>query len=254
MTYSVVIPARYGSSRFPGKPLALLAGRPMVLHCVDRARESQADRILVATDDRRIESCCRDAGVEVMLTETGHPSGTDRLAEVATRLGLDEQAIVVNMQGDEPLLPGSHLDKVAGRLASETQASMATLVCAIERREDLHNPNVVKAVLDARGFALAFTRAPVPWQRDVRGSGHEALNGPYWRHLGIYAYRAGFLVRFPRLQQPEWEHIEQLEQLRALWHGAAIACLQVPHEASPGVDTPEQLAVVEALLEQRGRR
>lgn len=251
--FDVIIPARYGSTRFPGKALALLAGRPLVLHCADRARQSQARRVIVATDDERIASVCRDAGVEVMLTAAGHASGTDRLAEVATRLELDDAAIVVNMQGDEPLLPAAHLDRVAARLADERSASMATLVCPLVRREDLHDVNVVKALLDARGHALAFTRAPVPWHRDGDRSLSGPLSGPYWRHFGVYAYRAGFLRRFPELAMPEWERLEQLEQLRALWHGAVIACVEVAGEVTPGVDTPEQLADVERLLQARTR-
>ena len=247
-TFDVIIPARYGSTRFSGKALGLLAGRPLVLHCADRARQSQARRVIVATDDERIAAVCRDDGVEVMLTEGDHASGTDRLSEVATRLALEDAAIVVNMQGDEPLLPAAHLDRVAARLADRRAASMATLVCPLVRQEDLYDPNVVKALLDARGQALAFTRAPVPWQRDGDRSRQGPLSGPYWRHLGVYAYRAGFLRRFPGLESPEWERLEQLEQLRALWHGAVIACVEVAGEVTPGVDTPEQLAEVERLL------
>jgi 3-deoxy-manno-octulosonate cytidylyltransferase (CMP-KDO synthetase) len=246
--FTVIIPARYGSTRFPGKPLALLAGRPMILHCLERARASAAARVVVTTDHDGIAQVCEAAGAEVVMTRSDHPSGTDRLAEAATTLGLAEQAIVVNLQGDEPMMPPELLARVAAALDAHAGASMATLITPLDDAALAADPNVVKVVVNAAGLALYFSRACIPFQRDPHADGHAG----WWRHLGVYAYRAGFLRRYPQLAVPDVERSEQLEQLRALWYGASIACLAVDAEPTPGIDTPEQLRALEARL--RGAR
>lgn len=246
MKFHVVIPARYASTRFPGKPLADLAGWPMVRHVVERGRESGAERVLVATDDARIETACHDLGVETVRTRSDHPSGTDRLAEVAEQLGLDDEAVVVNVQGDEPLMPPAFIRQVAEALIQNPETPVATLVTPLESIEELHNPNVVKAVRDRSGHALYFSRAPVPWDRDHDGT-PDRLAG-WWRHLGIYAYRAAFLRRYPMLEPAPIEETESLEQLRALWHGLRIHAGTVTGDAGPGVDRPGDLERVRQLL------
>ena len=242
MAFTVVIPARYGSTRLPGKPLAALGGRPMLQHVWERAGASAAARVVIATDDPRIVEAASAWGAEALLTRDDHPSGTDRLAEVATALGLAEDAIVVNVQGDEPLIPPAVIDQVAGNLRQRLWASVATLCEPLAERAQLDNPNVVKVVVDGAGRALYFSRAAIPYPREGRaGSGM-----PWRRHIGLYAYRAGFLARFVEWPVAPPEALEQLEQLRALYHGEAIhvadACLPVPG----GVDTPEDLARLRA--------
>lgn len=242
--FTVIIPARHGSTRFPGKPLALLAGRPMILHCLDRARESAAARVVVATDHPEIAAVCEAAGAEVVISAQDHPSGTDRLAEAVTVLGLDADALVVNLQGDEPLMPPALPGRVAAALDADPGASMATLITPLTDAALIADRNVVKVVLDARGRALYFSRAPIPCQRDAETPDPAG----WWRHLGVYAYRVGFLRRYPTLSIPAIERSEQLEQLRALWHGEPIACVVVGDEPGPGVDTPEQLQALEYRL------
>lgn len=259
--FSVLIPARMASSRLANKPLADIAGLPMVVRVAQRAAQSGALRTVVAADDARILQACAQHGIEAIATRADHVSGSDRLAEACVALGLDADDVVVNVQGDEPLIDPQLVHSVAALLARQPDASMGTAAHAIASLEDFHNPNVVKLVLDASGCASYFSRAPIPWARDLRGSdwwnGAAAEAQPRvaalagfapLRHIGIYSYRAGFLRAYPTLPQAPTEAIEQLEQLRALWHGHRIAvhlCEDVP---GPGVDTQEDLERVRALF------
>ncbi|MCL7941128.1 3-deoxy-manno-octulosonate cytidylyltransferase [Halomonas sp. ATCH28] len=251
--FIAVIPARFASSRLPGKPLAEIAGEPMVAHVWRRARESSAARVVVATDDRRVAEALAPCGAEVLLTADDHPSGTDRLAEVAERLGLAEDAVLVNVQGDEPLIPPLLIDQVAARLFDDPDASIATLAEPISDVETLFNPNAVKVVRALSGRALYFSRAPIPWDRDAFARRPALLETDAWlRHIGLYAYRAGFLADYRDWPPSPLERLEQLEQLRALHHGHAIqvALARVPHPA--GVDTEADLARVRELLQRSG--
>lgn len=244
--FTVVIPARHGSSRLPGKPLLDIGGVPMVVRVWQRACESGAASVVVATDDRRVKAAVESAGGEALLTAADHPSGTDRLAEVARRLGLADEAIVVNVQGDEPLLPAALIDQVAACLSADSEASIATLAEPIDDRETLFNPNAVKVVCNGLGRALYFSRAPIPWDREAWKQTDEtrsaSLDAATWlRHIGLYAYRAGFLADYVTWQPSPLERLEQLEQLRALHHGhhIQVAMTAEPHPA--GVDTAEDL-------------
>ncbi|WP_207061096.1 3-deoxy-manno-octulosonate cytidylyltransferase [Motiliproteus sp. SC1-56] len=251
MIFSVIIPARYASSRLPGKPLQDIAGRPMIEHVYRRALESEAARVVIATDDPRIESVAKGFGAEVVMTDAAHPSGTDRLQEVVTRLGLYADDIVVNVQGDEPLIPPRIINQVAHNLAAEPAASIATLSEPIEDLATFKNPNVVKVVADQQGRALYFSRAPIPWPRDAMADDAlEALPQGYGfqRHIGIYAYRVKLLNDFVRWPPCPLEQTECLEQLRAMWHGAQIHVAEADEAPPAGVDTPEDLARVRALL------
>ncbi len=241
MSFIVVIPARYASTRFPGKPLIDIAGKPMVVRVAERAALSTATRIVVATDDPRIAAACAANDVQIAMTRDDHPTGTDRLAEVAAKLGLDDDAIVVNVQGDEPLIPAFAIDRVAGLLAEKPQASIATLCHPIHDAAEAINPNIVKCVLDETGLALYFSRAPIPYARDAWAASVHAMPPglPLYRHIGLYAYRASFLRTFPTLAVPAIERFESLEQLRALAHGYRIAVGVVNEPLPPGVDTPE---------------
>ena len=248
--FTVVIPARYASSRLPGKPLQDIAGKPMVQHVWEQACKSSAQRVVVATDDVRIVEACRGFGAEVLLTRVEHNSGTDRLAEVAAALGLAPEAIVVNVQGDEPLIPPAIIDQVADNLAVNPQAAIATLAEPIEDAATLFNPNVVKVVSDMNGLALTFSRAPLPWARDAFAVDRERLpaNVPYRRHIGIYAYRAQFLHDFVAWGPCWLEDGECLEQLRALWHGVRIHVADALQAPPAGVDTQDDLDRVRRLL------
>ncbi|MDG9923970.1 MULTISPECIES: 3-deoxy-manno-octulosonate cytidylyltransferase [unclassified Pseudomonas] len=248
--FTVVIPARYASSRLPGKPLQDIVGKPMVQHVWEQAKKSSATRVVVATDDPRILEACQGFGAEVLMTRVDHNSGTDRLAEVATQLGLPNDAIVVNVQGDEPLIPPSIIDQVAANLAANSQAGIATLAEPIEDVTALFNPNVVKVVTDKTGLALTFSRAPLAWARDAFAKSRDALpeGVPYRRHIGIYAYRAGFLHDFVSWGPCWLEDTECLEQLRALWHGVRIHVADALEAPAAGVDTPEDLERVRRLL------
>ena len=249
MGFHVLIPARMASSRLPDKPLADIAGVPMVVRVAQRAAQSSAQQVVVAADDVRILNACAAHGVHAVLTRVDHPSGSDRLAEACDLLGLDDDAIVVNVQGDEPLIDPADIEAAARLLQSRPDCSMSTLAHAIEDAETLANPNVVKVVLDARQTALYFSRAPIPWWRDGSTRGAPALSQPApLRHIGLYAYRVGFLRQFPTLPQASIEIIESLEQLRALWHGHRIAVHVTEQAPGPGVDTAEDLARVRALF------
>lgn len=246
--FTVLIPARMASSRLPDKPLADIAGLPMVVRVAQRAALSGAARCVVAADDERILRACEQHGVAAIATRADHPSGSDRLAEACEHLGLDGDDLVVNVQGDEPLIEPALIGAVADTLRRHPGCAMSTAAHAIERREDWLNPNVVKVVLDREGVAHYFSRAPIPWWRDGMAQA-DALPSPApLRHVGLYAYRAAFLRRFPTLAPAPTERLESLEQLRALWHGERIAVHVTPHAPGPGVDTPQDLERVRALL------
>ena len=249
--FTVVIPARFASTRLPGKPLQMIAGKPMVQHVWEQARKSAAQRVVIATDDARIVEACQAFGGEVVMTRVDHNSGTDRLAEVASQLGLAPDAIVVNVQGDEPLIPPSVIDQVAANLAAHAEAGMATLAEPIEDLETLFNTNVVKVVSDLNGLALTFSRATLPWARDQFAKNQTQMpeGVPYRRHIGIYAYRAGFLHDFVSWGPCWLEDTECLEQLRALWHGVRIHVADALEAPPAGVDTPQDLERVRRLLE-----
>jgi 3-deoxy-manno-octulosonate cytidylyltransferase (CMP-KDO synthetase) len=235
--FTVLIPARLASTRLPNKPLADIAGLPMVVRVARQAHLSQAARVVVAADDASIVQACAAHGVEAILTRQDHLSGSDRLAEAAAILGLADDALVVNVQGDEPLIDPALINAVAQTLADAPQAAMASAACAITRAEELHNPNAVKVVLAKNGQALYFSRSLLPYPREAAAAAaHPAL-----RHIGIYAYRAGFITQFTQLEAAPLEQIESLEQLRALWHGYAIAMHISASEPAAGVDTPEDL-------------
>ena len=250
MSFTVIIPARMASSRLPDKPLADIAGLPMVVRVAQRAAQSGAARVVVAADDARIVQACQTHGVEVLLTRVDHASGSDRLAEACTLLGLPDEALVVNVQGDEPLIPPALIGEVARVLAERPEASMGTAAHAIHELAEYTNPNVVKVVMDARQLALYFSRAPIAWWRDGQQDGSfKALPSPApLRHIGIYSYRAGFLRQFPQLPPAPIETLESLEQLRALWHGHRIAVHVTDAAPGPGVDTPQDLERVRRLL------
>lgn len=252
MSFSVIIPARYASSRFPGKPLADLAGKPMLQHVYERACESEAQRIIIATDDARIAETARGFGAEVCMTSGEHPSGTDRLQEVVQKLGFYADDIVVNVQGDEPLIPPRIINQVAHNLIALPMAGIATLSEPIETVAALMNPNVVKVVTDHQGMALYFSRAPVPWPRDSfmdeQGRSRMPEGFPWQRHIGLYAYRVKLLNDFVRWPPAALEQTECLEQLRALWNGVGIHVDAADETPPAGVDTPEDLERIRQLL------
>lgn len=248
--FKVVIPARYGSSRLPGKPLKAIAGRPMVLHVVDRARESGAEQVVVATDDERIFKVVEAADAEVCMTSPHHSSGTERLAEVASHYGWAEDAVIVNLQGDEPAMPAALLHQVAEDMARHPDAVVTTLAAPISEKGDLFDPHIVKVVTDHHGYALYFSRAPVPWHRDEFSieAEHLPASTDFLRHIGLYAYRCGFLGHYVQWPVSPLEQAESLEQLRVLWHGGRIHVSQASVLPGHGVDTAEDLARAEALL------
>ena len=254
MAFTVLIPARLASTRLPDKPLADIAGRPMVVRVAERARQSGARLVVVATDSAAIAQACDAHGVPSVMTRPEHPSGSDRLAQACELLQLPDDHTVVNVQGDEPLIDPALIDAVAALLLQHPDASMSTAAHAIDDPADVRNPHVVKVVTDARGLALYFSRAPIPWWRDGYAAGSEGITRlpqprPL-RHIGIYGYRAGFLKTFPTLPPSPLEHTESLEQLRALWHGHRIAVHVADRAPGPGVDTPEDLARVRAIFER----
>ncbi|MFP1744502.1 3-deoxy-manno-octulosonate cytidylyltransferase [Lonsdalea quercina] len=247
MTFTVIIPARFASSRLPGKPLADINGKPMVIHVMERAQESGAERVIVATDHPDVEQVIRQAGGDVCLTSPDHNSGTERLAEVIERYRLPDDEIIVNIQGDEPMIPPVIVRQVAENLAG-SRAGMATLAVPIVGSEDVFNPNAVKVVRDAEGYALYFSRAPIPWDRERFGQANENVGDHFLRHIGIYAYRAGFVRRYVSWAPSELEKIELLEQLRVLWYGEKIHVDVAKAIPSVGVDTPEDLERVRLAM------
>ncbi|QOY95772.1 3-deoxy-manno-octulosonate cytidylyltransferase [Massilia sp. UMI-21] len=241
MSFTVIIPARLASTRLPNKPLADLGGKPMVVRVAERARDSGAARIIVATDAPSIAAACAAHGIEACMTRADHPSGTDRIAEVARQLGLAPDAVVVNLQGDEPLIDPALLAACAALIRDGVP--MATVAHPILEVADVFNPNVVKVVLDKAGRALYFSRATIPWHRDAFAAARESLPAGYapLRHVGLYAYSNAFLQAYPALESAPLETIEALEQLRVLWHGYPIA-VHITDSAPPaGVDTPDDL-------------
>ena len=248
--FVVIVPARLASTRLPRKPLADLGGVPMVVRVARTAVASGATQVAVAADSAEIVDACRAHGIEALLTRADHASGTDRLAEAVEHLGLADDAVVVNVQGDEPLMPAAVVRRVAEALAARADCAIATACHPLRDAAEFFSPNVVKVVMDASGRALYFSRAPIPWARDAFAADRDRLPPglPARRHLGLYAYRAGFLRRFPELPPAPLEQHECLEQLRALAHGFGIAVLELPEALPPGVDTAEDLERVRALI------
>lgn len=252
MSFTVIIPARYASTRLPGKPLLTVGEEPMIQHVWRRAGESDALRVVIATDDERVFAVCEDFGAEVCMTSAEHESGTDRLQEVAEQLELPGDEIIVNVQGDEPLIPPEVINQVAVNLAGHAGAGIATLVEPIEHPRVVFDPNVVKVVVDDSGYALYFSRAPIPWSRDHFSDegGHVLPKGmPYWRHIGIYAYRVSFLHEFVEWPPGRLETCERLEQLRALEQGVRIHVAPAEVAVPAGVDTREQLEAVRRIVQ-----
>ena len=254
MSYTIIIPARMHSTRLPGKPLADIAGKPMVVRVAERARLTSASRIIVATDHPDIVNACEEHGVDAVLTRSDHPTGTDRISEVCRKLGLDDGELVVNIQGDEPLIPPAVVDQVASLLAQKPGCAIATAAHPIASLEDFLNPNVVKVELNAMGQAMTFSRAPLPWPRDAFKAAEKHLPEGFsaLHHIGLYAYRVRFLKEFPELPPAPIETMESLEQLRALWNGEQIAVLVLDEALPPGVDTEEDLERVRKVYKQGG--
>lgn len=252
MDFNVVIPARHASVRLPGKPLLDIAGKPMVVRVAERAVESGAARVCVATDHAEIAEAVTAHGYEAVMTRADHASGTDRIAEVANCMGWVEDAIVVNVQGDEPLISPDLIRAVASDLAAHPEASIATACHPLHDKAAMLNPNIVKVVADSQGYALYFSRAPIPYPRDAFASGQDLPIGlPVYRHIGIYAYRAGFLASYASLPPAGIETFEALEQLRALWHGYRISVTVTPDAPASGVDTAEDLALVRRIFAEQ---
>jgi 3-deoxy-manno-octulosonate cytidylyltransferase (CMP-KDO synthetase) len=247
MSFIAIIPARYGSSRLPGKPLADINGKPMVVHVMERALESGAKRVIVATDHPEVVKAVEDAGGEVCLTRADHQSGTERLAVVIELCQFADDEIIVNVQGDEPLIPPVIIRQVAENLAN-SEAGMSTLAVPIETAEEAFNPNAVKVVRNVQGYAMYFSRAAIPWERERFAISKETIGDVFLRHIGIYAYRAGFIRQYVKWEPSELEHIELLEQLRVLWYGEKIHVGVAKAIPSVGVDTPEDLERVRAIL------
>lgn len=247
MSFVAIIPARFGSSRLPGKPLADINGKPMVVHVMERARESGAKRVIVATDHPDVVAAVEAAGGEVCLTRPDHQSGTERLAEVIDLCQFSDDEIIVNVQGDEPLIPPVIIRQVADNLAN-SEAGMATLAVPIGTAEEAFNPNAVKVVRDAKGYAMYFSRATIPWERERFAVSKETVGDVFLRHIGIYAYRAGFIRQYVKWEPTKLEHIELLEQLRVLWYGEKIHVDVAKAIPSVGVDTAEDLERVRVIL------
>jgi 3-deoxy-manno-octulosonate cytidylyltransferase (CMP-KDO synthetase) len=242
-----IIPARYHSNRFEGKPVATILGKPMIQHVYERSKTvGMLSRVVVATDDERIAECVNSFGGEVVMTSSDHASGTDRLAEAATILDIPEQDVVVNIQGDQPLFPAEVIEQVARPLLEDPALPMSTLIYKIVRNEEINDPNHVKTVFDRNGKALYFSRSPIPFQRDPA----EVVPPTYYKHLGFYAYRKGFLLTFVGLPEGEWERFEKLEQLRALEYGYTIQVVLTEHD-SVEVDTPDDLKRVEEMISKQ---
>lgn len=251
-TYNIVVPARYESTRLPGKPLKPIAGKPMIQHVYENAQKSKALKTVVATDDERILEKVQSFGGSVRMTSRNHTTGTDRISEVSNMEGWQENEIVVNVQGDEPLLPHSMIDVVAEDLFTHRDASISSLCTPIKDIEDFRNPNVVKVVLDKSGFALYFSRSPIPSSRSLEEDFKSGM--PVYRHIGLYAYRVGFLKEFSTLKPCNIEEFEKLEQLRALYYGHKIHMKVISEGLPPGVDTNEDLIKVQAIMEARANK
>ncbi|CAI8928616.1 3-deoxy-manno-octulosonate cytidylyltransferase [Kosakonia quasisacchari] len=247
MSFVVIIPARYASTRLPGKPLVDINGKPMVVHVLERARESGAERIIVATDNEEVMRAVQAVGGEVCMTRADHQSGTERLAEVVEKCGFSDDTVIVNVQGDEPMIPPAIIRQVAENLAAR-DVGMATLAVPIHSAEEAFNPNAVKVVMDAEGYALYFSRATIPWDRDRFAQSRKTIGDTLLRHIGIYGYRAGFIRRYVSWQTSPLEQIEMLEQLRVLWYGEKIHVAVASVVPGTGVDTPEDLARVRQEL------
>ena len=249
MSFTVIIPARYASSRLPRKPLADIAGKPMIQHVWEKTQQAGANRVIIATDHEEIEQVAKTFGAEVCMTSTEHNSGTERLAEVIEKMAIADDEIIVNVQGDEPLIPPVIIQQVAQNLA-ENQVNMATLAVKLETKEELFNPNCVKVVTDQKGMALYFSRAAIPFARDYFADCNDAFvaSQPYLRHIGIYAYRAKFVNQYICWQPTVLEKLESLEQLRALWYGEKIHVELVKEAPQVGVDTLEDLERVRQIL------
>ena len=252
MNFRVIIPARYESTRLPGKPLRDMAGKPMIQHVYDCATRSDAEQVIIATDDARIQQAAENFGATVCMTSTAHRSGTERLAEVIETLCIADDDIIVNVQGDEPLMPTVCINQVAEALANSPPASVATLCTPITTHHQLFDPHVVKVVRDTDNMALYFSRAPIPWHRDEFAIEPDSLptdNTPYFRHIGLYAYRAGYIRNYVKLAACDLEQAESLEQLRVLYHGGRIVCVEAHEVPGPGVDTEADLEMVVALFD-----
>ncbi|MFZ9035519.1 MAG: 3-deoxy-manno-octulosonate cytidylyltransferase [Francisellaceae bacterium] len=247
MARHIIIPARLKSTRLPNKPLLDIAGKPMIMHVYQRALQCGFDSVTVATDSKEIADVISSINAKVCMTDVNHATGTDRLAETVDKLKLKEDDIIVNIQGDEPLIPLENVKEVADLLADKPEASVATLCELIEDEEEIFNSNVVKVVMDKDGFALYFSRAPIPWQRGYFEQ-KQALTGQTYRHIGLYAYRVGFLRRFAEMEPSRLESLESLEQLRVLWQGEKIAVATAKTKTPPGVDTIEDLEKIRGLM------
>ncbi|MEQ1545713.1 3-deoxy-manno-octulosonate cytidylyltransferase [Methyloglobulus sp.] len=250
LRFKVVIPARYASTRLPGKPLLDIAGKPMIAHVCERAQLAGAEEVVVATDDERIMKTVTDLGIRAIMTRPDHQSGTERINQVAELCGWSENEIIVNVQGDEPLIPPEIIQELAAVLEGQQQAGIATLAAKILDQEEIFNPNAVKVVLNKAGYALYFSRAPIPWDRDgfAKQNKHVSKKMPYYRHIGMYAYTVAFLKRYCQWESSVLETVESLEQLRILWHGEAIRVKVVAGIPPAGVDTVEDLIRVEELI------
>lgn len=248
--FKVAIPARYASSRLPGKPLIDLAGKPMIQHVYERALKSGAEEVVIATDDQRIFDAAESFGAEVCMTSSDHHSGSDRLAELAELRNWSDDTIIVNLQGDEPLTPQSILKQAARGLDEHPDAGIATLCTPITSASQLYDPHTVKVVRDHSGYALYFSRAPIPWERDALDVEAHPEHNQAFRHIGLYAYRAGYLREYAKSEPCDLERIESLEQLRALWRGIRIFVDIAEQLPGHGVDTPEDVEAVAALLKQ----
>ena len=247
MSFVTIIPARFASTRLPGKPLVDINGKPMIVHVLERALESGADRVIVATDAVAVADAVRAVGGEVCMTRADHESGTERLAEVVEKMAFADDTIIVNVQGDEPMIPPANIRQVAENLA-QRDVGMATLAVPIHSAEEAFNPNAVKVVMDKNGYALYFSRATIPWDRDRFAQSRDAIDGSFLRHIGIYGYRAGFIRRYVTWAPSALEHIEKLEQLRVLWHGEKIHVAVAQEVPGTGVDTQADLERVRAEL------
>lgn len=250
LRFKVVIPARYGSTRLPGKPLINIAGKPMITYVCERAQLSGAEEVVVATDDERIMKTVTELGIRAIMTRPDHQSGTERINEVAKLCGWSGSDVIVNVQGDEPLIPPEIIQELAVVLDGQQQAGIATLAAKILNQEEIFNPNAVKVVLNKDGYALYFSRAPIPWDRDgfAQQSKHVSEKMPYYRHIGMYAYTVDFLKRYCKWEPSVLETVESLEQLRILWHGEAVKVKVVAKTPPAGVDTAEDLVRVEELI------